>query len=343
MRSTTLSLLVSLLLALGLASCQTGHVGSPPDATPARDTAAPAVDAALAADAARAFDVAVEAPSRESGSPELPRPADAGAPDRAVAVDARPPARDAADDRPSAGPFRMLVLSKTLEYHHDSIPACQQMLRDLGATPDAELPAGATPGSQWQVTIANEDLSEFTDEGLRPYAILFWCSPTGTVFSSAGPAGVVGMAAVQKFLTTGGAWGGVHSATDFENTHGWTWFQDNVNGANFAMHDGDGTPDSIVWQPDAVAGNHPVIRGIGSPWSATDEWYFLTRDPGTLPGFSVLGRLAKDNRPAVYVREIPGGGRSFYTIRGHNTAYYAEPKLRRLVHQGVLWAVRRMK
>jgi hypothetical protein len=276
----------------------------------------------------------VDAPAPDARNP----PADGAGPDT------RPSAKDVAPDRTPAdaapGTFHMLVLSKTLEYHHDSIPACQQMLRELGATADADLPAGAQPGSRWDVTIANEDLSELTDEGLRRYAILFWCNPTGTVFSSGGPNGLAGMAAVEKFMTAGGAWGGVHSATDFENTHAWSWFQDNVNGANFQMHDGDGTPNSIVWQPGL---DHPVIRGIKSPWSATDEWYFLTRDPATLPGFTVLGRLASDMRPAVYVREFPGGGRSFYTIRGHNTLYYAEPNFRRLIHQGVLWAVHRMK
>src|SRR4051812_34826164 len=71
------------------------------------------------------------------------------------------------------GPFKMLVLSKTLEFHHDSIPACQQMLRDLGATPDASLPPGAQPGSTWDVTIANEDLSDFTDEKLAAYEMIF--------------------------------------------------------------------------------------------------------------------------------------------------------------------------
>jgi hypothetical protein len=232
----------------------------------------------------------------------------------------------------------MLVLSKTVEYHHDSIPACQQLLRELGNTPDAALPAGALPGSRWTVTIASEDLSDFTDEGLAPYAMLFWCNPTGTVFTSAGDSGVTGMAAVQKFLSAGGAWGGVHSATDFENTHQWALFQDQVNGGNFVNHDGDGTPDAVVMQ-----GAHPVTRGIATPWRCADEWYFLNRDPGTLPGFSVLGRLARDGRPAIYVREIPGGGRSFYTIRGHNTTAYAEPDFRRLIHQGVLWAVHRMK
>jgi uncharacterized protein len=258
------------------------------------------------------------------------------------------PTPDAAPARPEAavgsgGPFQMLVLSKALEYRHDSIPACQQMLRDLGNTPDAQLPAGAQPQSQWTVTIAKEDLSEFSDEGLRPYAIIFWCNPTGTVFTAGGANGARGKAAVQKFLTTGGGWGGVHSATDFENTQGWPWFQDQVNGGNFVNHDADGTPNSIVWQVGPAAQDHPVIRGIRSPWNCADEWYSLNRNPETLSGFIVLGKLGTDQRPAVYVREIPGGGRSFYTIRGHNRSVYAEPNFRRLVHQGVLWAVRRMK
>jgi uncharacterized protein len=254
---------------------------------------------------------------------------------------AMPPPQDAA--APASGGFRMLILSKALEYRHDSIPNCQQMLRDLGNTPDANLPAGTTPGSQFTVTIAKEDLSEFTDEGLKPYSIIFWCNPTGTVFTSGGVNGMTGKAAIQKFLTTGGAWGGVHSATDFENTQGWPWFQDQVNGGNFASHDGDGTPGSVVWQPGPMAMNHPVIRGITSPWSCADEWYQLNRNPETLPGFVILGKLGQDQRPAVWVREIPGGGRSFYTIRGHNPTVYAEPNFRKLVHQGVLWAVRRIK
>ena len=115
--------------------------------------------------------------------------------------------------------------------------------------PTPSLPPGAEPGSRWTVTIAKEDLSEFTDDGLRPYAIIFWCNPTGTVFTAGGANGATGKLAVQRYLTSGGAWGGVHSATDFENTQGWTWFQDQVNGGNFVNHDADGTPNSIVWQP----------------------------------------------------------------------------------------------
>src|SRR5579859_3567027 len=43
---------------------------------------------------------------------------------------------DGAAVDPYRGPFRILVLSKTLGYHHDSIPAGQQMLRDLGGCVD---------------------------------------------------------------------------------------------------------------------------------------------------------------------------------------------------------------
>jgi type 1 glutamine amidotransferase len=342
-----------MVLSLALA-CGSGSVTD--RARSHRDAAAPGVEEipggsgggpSVPADSGSGGSAGRDSGPSAFGGSDAAQEADAGDPDGSggSAVPDAAAIRDVAVRADAGGApgggLRMLILSKTLEYHHDSIPACQQMLRELGSTPDGSLPAGAQPGSQWTVTIASEDLSDFTDESLRRYAIIFWCNPTGTVFTSAGATGVVARAAIEKYLTSGGAWGGVHSATDFENTHGWPWFQDQVNGGNFASHDGDGTPGSIVWQPGAL--EHPVIRGIKSPWSCADEWYFLNRDPGTLPGFVVLGKLASDQRPVVYVREIPGGGRSFYTVRGHNITAYAEPNFRRLIHQGVLWAIKRIK
>jgi type 1 glutamine amidotransferase len=65
---------------------------------------------------------------------------------------------------PYSGPFKILVLSKTLGFHHDSIPACQQMLRDLGQCADAasctaagqgDVPiTGAKPNSTFTVDVA---------------------------------------------------------------------------------------------------------------------------------------------------------------------------------------------
>jgi type 1 glutamine amidotransferase len=57
----------------------------------------------------------------------------------------------------------------------------------------------------------------------------------------------------------------------------------------------------------------------------------------------VLQKLNSDQRPVTWVREVTGGGRMFYTIRGHNRSVYNEVAFQNLVHQGILWAVRRMK
>lgn len=244
---------------------------------------------------------------------------------------------------PTEGAFKVLVLSTTLGFRHASIAWCQQLLIDLGKTQDAALPEGATPGSQFTVDIAKDDLSDFTDSKLKSYSMLFWCSPTGNVFSSAGATGTVAMAAVQKFVEDGGAWGGVHAATDFELTGGFPWFTDTLVGASFNVHDADGTAGSI--QIEAGYATHPVMRGLPSPWHTNDEWYTMSRDVRTVPGVQVLASLASDNRPVVWTNELGanGDGRMFYTTRGHNESVYKEPAFKALVHNGILWATHRME
>lgn len=241
------------------------------------------------------------------------------------------------------GAFKVLVLSKTLEFPHSSISACQQLLVDLGQTADALLPEGAAPGSQFTVDIAKDDLSDFTDAKLKKYSMLFWCNPTGPVFSSAGASGTIAMAAIQKFVEDGGAWGGVHAATDFEKSNGFPWFTDTLVGASFNVHDADGTAGTI--QVEAGYADHPVMRGLPTPWNTTDEWYTMNRDVRTVPGIQVLASLASDSRPVVWTNELgpSGDGRMFYTTRGHNELVYREPAFKTLVHNGILWATHRME
>lgn len=216
------------------------------------------------------------------------------------------------------------------------------MLTELGATADSNLPMGAKPGSQFTVTIAKDDLSDFSEESLKNYELIFWMNPTGTVFTSGGANGMAGKAAIQKFMENGGAWAGVHSATDFEKGPSWPWFKTLVGG-HFVKHDDADTPGSVVTQPSATSMDHPVIRGVPNPWSCKEEWYFIDQNPEPLPGFTILAKLASDQRPVTWTHELTGGGRAFYTIRGHSSAAFAEPEMRKLVLQGILWAVHRMK
>lgn len=300
---------------------------------------------------------------------------------------------------PYSGPFRILVLSETLGYHHDSIPAGQQMLRELGAcvdaascalTNDAPIP-GAKPNSSFTVDVAGapasgcpaiassgadasddgyaayaamgcdgntSDLSQFAPQNLRNYQMVFFVSPTGTVFSSGGANGQIGMAAIQAFIEEGGAYGGLHAASDFEDTGGWPWYTDGLMGAHFQDHNDDGTPGTVTTVPDYAM--HPVMRGLPTPLSTVDEWYLENREISAQPGFQILatlsgvapltGESASDVRPMVWIKQFPVAtdstgtleGRMFYTPRGHNIARYGEAPFRQLIHQGILWATHRL-
>jgi type 1 glutamine amidotransferase len=323
---------------------------------------------------------------------------------------------DAAGTDPYAGPFKILVLSLTKGFHHDSIPAAHQMLRELGRCVDAascalthdEFIAGAKPNSAFTVKIAGvgpggfvsdqqcasdptetrtpgcdgnapcvnnnpnmcqqdpatvtQILSEFSETNLKNYQMIFFANPTGNDFSTTGAAGQAGMVGVQKFIEGGGGYGGVHSATDFEKDSQtyWTFYTDNMVGAGFRTHNGDGTLGNVVVLPQYV--DHPVVRGLPANWNTADEWYCMEKDINNLadPNLKVLAQLKGvpapmgcttpgENRAAIWIKEFPAmdaagvmKGRVFYTIRGHNIQRYSEPLFRKLVHQGILWATHRL-
>jgi type 1 glutamine amidotransferase len=266
---------------------------------------------------------------------------------------------DVGPDGLRRGAFRILVLSTTLEYRESAIPTGLQMLTDLGSTSDADLESiGAPAGSQWTVDAPDADLSKgagyytdalsaFTSDNLKNYELVFSNNPSGAVFTNS-PNGTAAKAAFESFMMNGGAWAGQHLATDFENSGKWPWFQDQIDGGFFVQQDGDGSPGVVTWEPNALT--HPILRGLSSPWNVTDEWLIMNRDIEAVPGFQVLAKVTvlgsqidRNPRPAIWIHELAGGGRAFYTIRGDNKTVYAEPAFRKLILQGILWAVHRLQ
>jgi len=254
------------------------------------------------------------------------------------------------------GPFRVLVLSTTLEYFHDSVPTCNQLLNDLGqaSAPERAKIAGLAPDATWTVDQMVRDpaapnyFSEITAENLAKYDVLYSNNPTGPVFTNA-PDGANKKAIFQTWFENGGGWAGQHSATDFENNSRWTWWDDHVAGGWFTDHDNDNTPGTVTFQTQLA--EHPILKGLTSPWNTSDEWYIMNRNIEAVPGFNILAKVTVSNsskpngsqpRPAIWTTENANGGRGFYTIQGHNQRVYAEDEFRQLMLRGVLWAAHRL-
>jgi len=254
------------------------------------------------------------------------------------------------------GPFKIIVLSSVLDFRHDSIPTCFKLLQDLGkaTAPERAKITGLAPDSTWTVDQIADDptkanyFAEVTADNLKNYELFYSNNPTGTVFTSA-PSGAQKKQAFVDYWNNGGSWAGQHSATDFEKYGSWAWFQDNINGAYFVDHDPPTATGTVIWEPGYI--NHPILKGLTSPWSTSDEWYVVHRNVEAVPGFKVIAKVTVSNsslgtspRPAVWIRENANnkGGRAFYTIRGHDPKVYAEPEFRDLMLRGILWSVHRL-
>jgi len=260
-----------------------------------------------------------------------------------------------------SGPFKMLIFSWTTGFHHDSIGTAQQMAADIGANnPIAPFTvdiANAQPldptgsctdngqndpnGKQLPIPGCMANVSMFTEANLKNYEIVFFANPTGNDFSQSGMVGQVAMAAFEKYMRSGGAYIGVHSATDFEKGNGAWAFYGDMLGALLDHHDGDGTSGSVIIQDAAV--NHPVVRGLQKVYSTQDEWYIQLRNPEGRDGITILAKLSTDQRPVIWTHDYDGGGRMVYTIRGHNKSRFAEPWFRQFFLQSVMWATHRIK
>jgi len=221
-----------------------------------------------------------------------------------------------------SGPFTVLVFSKTAGFRHTSIAAGLQMFEALAGPNDFTVRA-------------TEDAAVFSDAGLSGVDAVVFLNTTGNVFAPAQEA------ALQRFIESGGAWLGIHAASDTEGTFGWAWYRELV-GAIFDRHTRANVTNTLSVEPTAES--HPAVSFLqGNNWEDVDEWYFFDRSPEILPGVQVLLRNTIDNRPMAWSREIPqwNGGRAFYTARGHRNDVYDECRFRAHVLGGMLWALGR--
>lgn len=211
---------------------------------------------------------------------------------------------------------RILVFTRTMKYRHRSIPAGVLAVNELGR-------------GRW-ITEHTEDPSWFTHEKLGSYSAVLFLSTTGNVLEPAQ------QEAFERYIESGGAFVGVHAASDTE--YDWPWFGALV-GAWFRDHtpviEADVHPES----PD-----DPSTRMLPRPWRRKDEWYAFRTNPrrdvqvlahmdDAQMGASTMG----GDHPIAWKREI-GKGRSWYTGMGHTIESFQEPLMLEHLRGGIEWA-----
>jgi type 1 glutamine amidotransferase len=227
---------------------------------------------------------------------------------------------------PRTGSFKMLVYSKTGGYRHtDSINKGKVMLQQIATEQGFEVVMSET----------NEDIKfnpAAPTEGLGKYEIVFFMNSTGDIFNDAE------QKAYEDWMTSekGGAFAGVHSATDTEK--GWAFYSD-VTGQYYNGH-GAVVPDTIVFEPAMV--NHPALKGIQTPWQRNEEWYKFDnfQQWSAQEGFQILGRKTADGQPIMWTRQY-ANFRAFYTAIGHEGVVFEDPQVKKHLTGGLMWAVRR--
>jgi type 1 glutamine amidotransferase len=220
---------------------------------------------------------------------------------------------------------RLLYFTHSAGFRHNVVPASQDILKKIGAT---------APG--FDIT-ATEDVSVFSPESLRRFAAVMFFT-TGELPMSEGE-----KSALTRFVGAGGGFLGVHSATD--TFYLWPEYLKLIGGY-FNEH-----PWHQKVTIEVADRSSPLVGFLPPSFSITDEIYQISDfDHG---GSHVLLRLdpsSVDLTAAGVHRRFYGwplawtrsyGGRVFYTALGHEEAVWSDPRYQEMLHNAILWAMRR--
>jgi len=239
----------------------------------------------------------------------------------------------------AAEPNRALVFSKTAGFRHkDSIPLGNELL------------AKQFKAAGLEVDIT-EDAAVFTAENLAKYRAVAFMSTTGDIMTdvvakdaskeakaAADQAALPRRAAFQAWLENGGAFVGVHAASDTE--YKWPWYGKMIGGY-FAGH-----PKIQPATLRPVVKDHPSTKHLPDEWKRKDEWYsFRNLQPDNvvlilLDEKTYEGGKNGDYHPIAWCKDV-GKGRMFYTAGGHTKESFSEPEFVQHLNGGVIWAMKK--
>ena len=227
---------------------------------------------------------------------------------------------------PSPAAARVLVVTHTTGFRHDSIPAAENALRAIGTE------SGLFDTDFCRT--ADDVRARLTASGLASVDAVFFANTTGNL-------GIPDMSAFLGWIAAGKAFLGAHSASD--TYHDAPDFL-SMLGGEFTTHGSIVEAELRVNEP-----SNPVVAHLAPRVRMTDEWYRFRAHGG---GVSVL--LSFDRTPADGVgsagaaADLPiawqkshGTGRVFYTALGHRSEMWDDARFRTHLREAIRWALRR--
>jgi type 1 glutamine amidotransferase len=219
-------------------------------------------------------------------------------------------------------PARLLVVTVTKGYHHESIPKLTERIEGLGR--ESGLFTVDTAGTDAELG------AKTTADALKAY--------DGVVFNNTtGDLPLADREAFLAWIESGKALVGIHAAAD--TFHGWPAFVA-LLGAEFDYHRDQAKVQVLVDDP-----KHPATEGLVAPIELFDEIYlFKNFDRARVHMLLSLDRHPNTGEPGFYpiawTREA-GQGRVFYTAPGHRDEVVAADWFGRHLLGGIRWALRR--
>jgi type 1 glutamine amidotransferase len=215
---------------------------------------------------------------------------------------------------------RVLVVTVTKGFRHDSIPAMEQTAQVL-----------AQQSGAFTVDFARTDdelRTKTTAEALKDYDAVFFAQTTGDLPLADRDAFLAWIKAGHGFI-------GTHSASDtFHN------FQPFIAmlGGEFDHHDQQATVHVMVEDP-----THPATKGLEKSFETHDEIYlFKNFDRANVHMLLALDKHPNTGVPGFYPLSwcrTYGKGRVFYTALGHRDDVIGTDWYHKHLLGGILWAI----
>ena len=219
-------------------------------------------------------------------------------------------------------PARLLLVTVTKGYRHESIPKLEERIEGLGR--ESGLFTADRAGTEAELQ------AQTTASALKAYDGVVLVNTTGDL-------PLADREAFRAWIESGKALVGIHAAAD--TFHGWPAFIA-LLGAEFDYHRDQARVHVLVDDP-----KHPATDGLVAPIELFDEIYLYKNfDRARVHMLLSLDKHPNTGEPGFYpiawTREA-GRGRVFYTGPGHRDEVVAADWFGRHLLGGIRWALRR--